>query len=171
MEGFGYACGVALAAVFVIAGGAKAARPAQTAAGFIALGLPAAATLARLVPLSELVVAAVLLAAPRPGGIAALVLLAAFSALVGRALRRGVAAPCNCFGAARGDPLSTLDLVRNAALAGLGAAAMIAGRPVAPGVPAAAAVLAAVGAGALGLRAARARLPGPARRRSLGSEA
>ena len=171
MEGFGYACAVALGAVFVGAGAAKAARPAETAAGFRALGLPAPPALARLVPLSELGAAAILLAAPRAGGAAALLLLGGFSVFLGRALRRGLTAPCNCFGAVRAEAVSTLDLVRNLGLAALAAAALLAGRPVVPSVPAAAVAVAAVGAGVLVLRAVRARVTRRSWRRSLGSEA
>ena len=157
MVGFGYACAVVLAAVFVRAGVAKAVRPQETAAGFAALGLPGAVAMARAVPLAELALAALLLAAPRAGGAAALVLLGGFSAFLGRALTRGVAAPCNCFGTARAEPVSGLDLVRNLLLAGLAAAALLDAHPVTPSVPAAAIALALAGAGALAMRSARTR--------------
>lgn len=155
MAGFGYACAAVLAVVFVRAGVAKAARPAETAIGFAALGVPGPPLTARIVPLVELVLAAVLLAAPRAGGAAALVLLGAFSAFVGRTLRRGLTVPCNCFGTARPEPVSPVDLLRNLLLGGLAVAALRAPEPVVPEVWAVAVALVAVGAGAAVLRTAR----------------
>lgn len=155
MAGFGYACAAALAAVFVRAGVAKLARPAETAIGFAALGVPAPPLTARIVPLVELVLAAVLLAAPRAGGAAALVLLAAFSAFVGRTLQRGLAVPCNCFGTARAEPVSGVDLLRNLLLGGLAVAALLATEPLVPDVWAVAVAVVAVAAGAGALRTAR----------------
>jgi len=157
MAGFGYACAAVLAAVLVRAGVAKAVRPAETATGFAALGVPAPAVTARIVPLVELVLAALLLAAPRPGGAAALVLLAAFSAFVARTLRRGLSVPCNCFGTARAEPVSGVDLLRNLLFGGLALAALLATEPVVPEVWALAAALVTVAAGATALRAARRR--------------
>ena len=132
MDDFGYACAVALAAVFVRAAAAKVARPAQTAASFAALGVPASAATARAVPFAELVVAAALLAAPRAGGVGASVLLVSFTAVLVRAVRGGSEAPCNCFGAARADPVSWSDVARNVMLAGLAVLALLASRPVVP---------------------------------------
>jgi hypothetical protein len=86
------------------------------------------------------VVAGVLLAAPRAGAVAALLTLAAFTALLARAVRSGLETPCNCFGAARADPVSWLAVVRNMLLAGLAILALAAPRPV---VPSPSAVLAA----------------------------
>ena len=129
MADLGYACAVLLAAVFVRAGAAKLARPAATGATFAALRLPAAGGMARAVPLVELLVAVALLAVPRVGAAAAVVLLAAFSAVLARAVRAGLDTPCNCFGAARADPVSGGVLVRNGLLAGLAVAALAAPRP------------------------------------------
>jgi hypothetical protein len=157
MVGFGYACAAVLAAVFVWAAVAKATRADPTARGFAAMGVPAPTVTARAVPLAELVLAATLLAAPRPGGVAALGVLAAFSALVARSVRRGVTVGCNCFGAARVDAVPGVDLLRNGMLAGLAAAALLAARPVVPNPAAVAAAAALVAAGVLVLRAARLR--------------
>lgn len=157
MDGLGYVCALLLAGVFVRAGAAKLVRPVPTAAGFAALGVPAAATAARAVPLVELVVAVALLAAPRIGAGSALVLVLGFSALLARALTAGVAAPCNCFGTARADPVSAVDLVRNAMLGAAASVALTAARPERPGTWAVVAALAAFGAGAAALAALRRR--------------
>ena len=125
MGWLGYLCALVLAAVFVRAAAAKLARPAQTAAGFGALGLPAAAVLAWAVPAAELVTAALLVAVPRPGGVVALVLLAVFTAVLAVAVRRDVATGCPCFGAASTKPVSWRDLARNVLLAGLAVAAWL----------------------------------------------
>lgn len=132
VDGLGYACALLLAAVFVRGGAAKLARPQVTATGFAALGVPAAVVLAGAVPVIELLVAVALVAAPRAGAVAALVVLAAFSAVLGRALRAGADAPCACFGTARTDPVSTTDLVRNGLLVVAAAAALTAARPASP---------------------------------------
>ena len=147
MRGFGYACALLLAAVFVRAAAAKLARPAQTAAGFSALGVEPAPVAARLVPLAELLLAAALAAAPAVGGAFSLVLLGGFSVVLGRAVRRGVGVPCNCFGAARTEPVSWTDVVRNALLAGLAVAALVDPRPGMPSLVAAAVTAALFAAG------------------------
>jgi hypothetical protein len=157
MSDFGYTCAVALAAVFVRAGVAKGLRPRDTAAGFAALGVPAPEAAARGVPVAELVLAVMLLANPRPGGVAALALLAVFSVLLGGAVRRGVTGGCNCFGAARLEPVSGVDVVRNGLLAVLAVAALGAPGPTVPHPLAAAAAVAAVAAGALALHTVRRR--------------
>lgn len=147
MDGLGYACALMLAAVFVRAGAAKLVRPAQTATGFVALGVPAAGLAARAVPVVELLVAVALLAAPRAGAIGALALLVPFTAVLAGAVRSGSEAPCNCFGAARVDPVSVVDVVRNALLIALAVAAVTATVPVVPGAPAVVTTVAAAGCG------------------------
>ncbi len=127
---FGYACAFVLAVVFAQAAALKALRPADTEAGFVALGVPGAPIVARLVPAGEIIVAIALLSVPRIGGVAALVMLGAFSLVLTRAIRTGLRAGCNCFGQTRGQPVSGVDLVRNALLAALAAAALLAARPV-----------------------------------------
>ena len=150
MEGLGYACARLLAAVFVRAGAAKLARPVQTATSFVALGVPAAASAARAVPVLELLVAVALLATPRAGAIGALALLVPFTAVLGRAVRTGSQVPCNCFGAARADPVSAVDVVRNGLLVAVALPAVTAGAPVLPGAPAVVATVIVAGCG-LGL--------------------
>ena len=160
MSEFGYACAVVLAAVFVRAGVAKGVRPRATAAGFAALGVPAPEAAARTVPVVELVLAVMLLATPRPGGIAALALLAVFSVLLGGAVRRGVTTGCNCFGAARVEPVSRVDLVRNGLLGLLAVATLAAPSPTVPHPLAAAAAMTVVALGGGALHAVRRRRPG-----------
>jgi uncharacterized membrane protein YphA (DoxX/SURF4 family) len=157
MSGFGYACAVVLAAAFVRAGVAKVVRNDATRAGFAALGVPGPAVAARAVPVVELALAVTLLAAPRAGGGAALLLLGVFTVFLAGAVRRGVTVGCNCFGTARVDPVSGVDLLRNGLLALLAAAALTAARPTAPGPVAAAVAVAVVAAGAWGLHAAHRR--------------
>ncbi len=160
MSGFGYACAVVLAAVFVRAAVAKGVQPRETVAGFTALRVPRPEATARAVPAAELTLAVVLLAVPRAGGVAALALLAAFSVMLGGALRRGVSAGCNCFGAARVDPVSDVDLLRNGLLALLALAALLAPAPRLPGPGAIAAAAGIVGAALALLRTARRRRRG-----------
>ena len=146
-EDIGYAAAVVLAVVFLRAAAAKLARGEDAARAFAALGVPAPAAMARGVPAVELTLAVALLAAPRAGGAASLVVLAAFSAALVRAVRARVSAPCACFGAATADPVSSVDLLRNGLLAVLAAAALVASRPVVPGPAAVAAVAVGVAAG------------------------
>jgi hypothetical protein len=157
VSGLGYACALLLAAVFVRAGAAKLARPSATAASFAALGLPGAPWAARGVPFAELLTAVSLIVAPRIGGAAALALLLAFTGLLVRAVRRGSTAPCNCFGAARADPVSGADVVRNALLGGLAGVGLAAGEPGVPAPPAILAAGAAFAVGVAGLGALRRR--------------
>ncbi len=123
----GSAAGIVLAGVFVWAGAAKLARPAITVDAFAALGVPAPEVTARLVPITELVLAAALISAPRFGGLVALVVVVGFSAVLVRALGAGTTAGCNCFGRARLEPVSRRDLLRNAVLAVLALVAAAAG--------------------------------------------
>lgn len=154
-NGFGYACALVLALVFVRAGVAKAVHRAETATGFATLGIPAASTVARVVPVIEVVLAVALLSVPRIGGVAALITLATFSAFLARALHAGVTAACNCFGQTHTEPISSLDLVRNAMLGGLGASALLVERPVVPTLAATLSALVIIGAGAILLFSAR----------------
>ena len=141
----GMAAACVLAATFSWAGAAKLSRPADTAAAFRDLGLGMTPALARIVPVAELLLAVALLAVPRLGGCVALVLLAAFSIVLVRAMSRGVEAPCACFGQPGAPPLSAVDLVRNGFLAALAGLAVAAGlEPRLPSLAAVAIVTAAV---------------------------
>ncbi|HSL58659.1 MAG TPA: MauE/DoxX family redox-associated membrane protein [Acidimicrobiales bacterium] len=132
MDGLGYAAALLLALVFVVAGVAKLVRPRRTATAFALLGLPIPRVLALVVPLAEILVAALLVAAPSVGGAAALVALAFFTTLIVGKLRRGDRVPCGCFGAARPAPLTAADVVRNVILGALAVGAILQARPEAP---------------------------------------
>jgi uncharacterized membrane protein YphA (DoxX/SURF4 family) len=113
-----------LALVFVRAGVAKINRQGATATAFGAMRLPAPRALARAVPILELALAVTLVANPRLGGVLALVLIAIFSAVLVRAVDTETG--CGCFGAAHSRPVSGVDLLRNAVLAGLAFLAVLA---------------------------------------------
>jgi len=145
----GMAAAGVLAATFAWAGAAKLGRPMDTAAGFADLGLAHPATLARGVPVVELLLAVTLLAAPAAGGAAALVLLGGFSLVLARALGRGVEVRCACFGRAGGPPVSWVELVRNGLLGALAVVALGAGlQPRVPALLPAVAIAVVVGASA-----------------------
>ncbi|HVM09537.1 MAG TPA: MauE/DoxX family redox-associated membrane protein [Acidimicrobiales bacterium] len=161
MDELASAAALVLAIVFVWAGVAKLARPSDTAESFAALGLPAAKALARVVPVVELALAAGLVFRPAVASWAALVVLGAFTFVIWVAIHRGVQAPCNCFGSARKEPVSTLELVRNAMLAGLAVIATAAhGAAGWPGVPSVIAITVIVAFGRLSLALAEFRRTG-----------
>jgi len=148
VDEIGSAAAAVLAAVFGVAGAAKAARPRATARAFAGLGVPLPGLLARVAPVAELVLAAALVVRPRLGGAAALVALIAFSAVLAAALGRGEPVSCGCFGAAGSAPVTAADLVRNALLGVLAAAALTVPGPAGvPGLAGAVAATAAVVAG------------------------
>jgi uncharacterized membrane protein YphA (DoxX/SURF4 family) len=125
----GGAAALVLAAVFAWAAVAKFRTPDETAASFHGLGLPAAAVLAKAVPVVELAVAAGLIVVPAATSWIALALVVAFSLVIVRAVAAGSTVTCACFGAAgaatddTARPVSTVEVVRNA---GLGALAIVA---------------------------------------------
>ena len=115
-----------LAAVFLVAGGAKLADLAGSRAAVEGFGVPAraAAVLGVLLPLGELCTAGALLPASsaRYGAIAAGVLLLMFVAAIARSMARGEAPDCHCFGAIHSEPAGARTLARNAVLLALAAA-------------------------------------------------
>lgn len=125
------ACGLVLAVVLAWAGAAKVVAPSETVASFAALGIPAPRALGRVVPVGELALAGALVAGLPGAAIAALALLAAFTAVLARVLRSGLRVVCSCFGAARREPVSSVDLARNGLLGllGLGALGTTGGLP------------------------------------------
>ncbi len=131
---FGMAAACVLSLTFAWAGAAKLGHLGETIRGFADLGLRRPEGLARAVPLVELAVAVALLAAPAVGGVATLVLLSGFTAVLVRALRRGDEVRCACFGQAGGPPLSWVELLRNGLLGVLAGLAVGAG--LEPRVPA-----------------------------------
>ena len=119
---------VVLAIVFAVAGIAKLRDPVGTAQMLRDFGSPrsSAVVFARLLPLAELVVAAALVptASARWGGVAAFVLLAAFTAAIVVNLALGKKPACRCFGQVASAPIGPATLVRNVAL--LAAATLVA---------------------------------------------
>jgi hypothetical protein len=135
MGGFGYACAVVLAGVFMAGGAAKLAWRRETRANFTQLGLPRPDVLAVGVPIVELVLAVLLLAFPVVGGVLSLLALAVFTAVLAHLLRGGTRAPCGCIGSPRdATPLSGRAIVRNGGLAALAVAALCA-EPNLPSAP------------------------------------
>jgi uncharacterized membrane protein YphA (DoxX/SURF4 family) len=130
--GVGTVAALVLALSFLLAGVLKLRMPAATRDAFRALGVPRAATAARIVPLTELALGILLVVVPRIGAVLALATLAVFTAFLGDRLRRGVATPCNCFGARSARPLSQREIVRNLTFVVLALLALLAPRPVMP---------------------------------------
>lgn len=117
MDAVGTISAALLGGVLAVAGGAKLRRRPATAGAFASMGLPFPGALASAVPAAELALAALLLVRPRAGGIAALVTLSVFSAVLARASTSGAGVSCGCFGTAHARPVSAADLVRNGLLA------------------------------------------------------
>jgi thiol-disulfide isomerase/thioredoxin len=117
--------------MLVIAGMAKLADQDGTRAAVTGFGVPAwaAGGLARLLPLAELSVAALLV--PRSsrvvGAAGALVLLVIFSAAIAVSLLRGRAPECHCFGRLHSAPVSWTTLARNGVFIALAGAVLAAG--------------------------------------------
>jgi peroxiredoxin len=109
-----------LAAVFATAAVAKLGRRAETEStlGAFGVGLGPRRPLALALPLVELAIAAALLpAASAPyAGVAAFGLLAVFTVVVARVLRRGEQVDCNCFGSFGSSRISRRTLARNLVL-------------------------------------------------------
>lgn len=151
MDDVARAAAIVLAAVFAVAAVAKLRQPVSTARSFAALGLPAPAVLAYAVPAVEAGLAVALVAVPRAAAWVAIVLLAAFTAVLARSITKGTGAPCACFGSARraSEPVSGVELVRNAMLAALAviATGAPAGAALVPPLPALVVVTLLVAAG------------------------
>ena len=126
MSAVGLVASIVLGLVFLVSGGAKiAAGPAwpEQAAG---LGAPALAV--PVLPWIEVVLGAILVMqlAPVAAAAAALVVLAAFTALIVRRLSQGRHPPCACFGAWSTKPLGAGHVARNAGLMVLAVVALFA---------------------------------------------
>ncbi len=128
-----------LAAVFFVAGLAKLADRRGTREAVVAFGSPAriAGGLAIALPVSELVVAGLLLPARTVlyGAAGAVALLVLFTAALTAALARGRSPDCHCFGQLHSEPASWRTLARNGAL--LAVAVLILGVGVADTPPSA----------------------------------
>lgn len=115
MAGLATIMTVTLAAVFALAAGSKIRRPRGDE--MHALGLPYPRALAVVVPIVELATAIALLVAPRSGAVAAIVLLAAFTAVLVRTIRSGRGVSCGCLGSLSDEPVTWTTVLRNGALA------------------------------------------------------
>jgi hypothetical protein len=102
------------AAIFGFAAAAKLRSRASTRAAVMGFGLPT--LIAPLLAPVELVTAVLLLVKPQVGGAVAALLLFAFTVVVGRALRRGVAVRCGCFGGTDQRPVGLDTVARNVLL-------------------------------------------------------
>lgn len=136
MSEVGYLAGCALALIFAWAALSKLRNPTRTATTFRALGLPAPTALARVVPATELAIAAALITITPAGATAAVGALAFFTTVLLGRLRAGAHVSCGCFGTATDQPISFVEPLRNALLAALAIAALAASGPDAPGLDA-----------------------------------
>lgn len=125
---------LAVAVVFAAAGAAKLADRDSFDEALVRFRIPGRHLATWIVPAAELAAAGLLLvpASARVGAAAALVLLALFTGTIVAALRRGEQPDCGCFGAASRAPVGAATLVRNAALAGLGALVVVGGAGAPP---------------------------------------
>jgi uncharacterized membrane protein YphA (DoxX/SURF4 family) len=149
VDAVAYVSALLLAATFAWAGAAKLRDRTTTERTFRAFGLPAPHRLATAVPAGELALALTLVAAPGWGGTIALAVLAGFTTLLARAMRAGVDVGCGCFGTARTEPVSFVEVVRNGFLAVAAIVAATAGGPVPPTLEAVIVVTAAAASASL----------------------
>lgn len=136
MGAVGVVSAALLAVVFLWAAFAKVSDRRQVTRDFAAMGLPVPVAALVAVVGAELLTAALLVVRPRWGAVASIALLVAFSGVLIRVLRSGRQIRCGCFGANHREPVSVVEVARNAALGGLGLLALGAesGAPI--GVPA-----------------------------------
>lgn len=120
-----------LAGVFVVAAVAKLVDLDATRRAFRQLGVPerAVAVAVVLLPLAELAIAVALVPAgtARWAAVAAVGLLAVFTAVVGVAVARGSEAECHCFGSVSSRPVGVGTLGRNAGLLALASFVVVGG--------------------------------------------
>lgn len=111
---WGIAAAAAVAAVLLLAGVLKLARPAEWRAQATGLGVPR--LLANVVPFVEIGLGAGLLVQWQRHGVAwaAAGLFAAFTALLGLRVVQGQRPPCACFGSLSSRPIGAAHFVRNA---------------------------------------------------------
>ncbi len=103
-----------VALVFTVAAVAKIRRPAT--AELRRLGLPAPHLLAAALPAGELLLVALIVASPRMGSAAAMVVLAVFTRVLIRAVADGLDLSCGCFGSAGNRPVTWATVGRNGVL-------------------------------------------------------
>ncbi|MEO6859630.1 MAG: MauE/DoxX family redox-associated membrane protein [Solirubrobacteraceae bacterium] len=125
-----------LVAVLAVAGVAKLADRNGARAAVIGFGVPAAlaGVVAALLPIVELVAAALLLTAATAAigaGLAAALMLT-FCTAITRSLLRGEAPECHCFGALHSEPAGAKTVARNLILAGAATAVALGGPGTSP---------------------------------------
>ncbi len=119
---------IILAGIFALAALGKLRDLTGAREGVAALASTSVAVLTPALPAAELAVAVGLLV-PRTSGLAAalaIVLLLIFSALMMRALRRGEAPVCHCFGSRTDQTVSVSMIARNSAFIALAIVAVVA---------------------------------------------
>jgi uncharacterized membrane protein YphA (DoxX/SURF4 family)/thiol-disulfide isomerase/thioredoxin len=125
---------IVLALVLIVAAAAKASRVRDAALAAEGFGAPRRIAPAVVVATAgiEVLLAGWLVSglATRPAALATLALLLLFTAVVARALRAGKRPACNCFGALSQGPVGGHTLLRNAVLAVLAVAVVVADGPV-----------------------------------------
>jgi uncharacterized membrane protein YphA (DoxX/SURF4 family)/thiol-disulfide isomerase/thioredoxin len=135
MDSFALVIQLLLAVVFATAGVGKLLDRAGSRTALAAFGVPEAVVpvASVLLPAAELATAVALVfhATARWGAVAALVLLLAFIGGISRALARGEAPDCHCFGQLHSAPAGRGTLARNAVLAALAGVVVVHG----PGTP------------------------------------
>ena len=131
----------AVAAAFALSAAAKITRPTAFAGGLAAFGVPAPATVARLLPPFEAALALLLVALPGQSwpAFVAVGFLALLTGAVVANLLAGRAVPCPCFDPEGDRPISVATVVRNGVLLAL---AILATGPTAGAEPAPAAAAA-----------------------------
>jgi len=112
-----------LAAVFAVAGWAKARDQVGTRRAVRDFGVPAVIStpVAFILPVAELTVAALLVLGDTAtlGAVGAIILLVLFIVAIAASLARGQRPDCHCFGQTRSEPVSRATLARNWALMAL----------------------------------------------------
>ena len=126
MNHFASACALLLAVVLVWAGAAKVRDPIGAQRSFAGLGIrvPVGVVIA-----AEVGTAIALVVRPRIGGIAAAVLLAAFTGVLVGAVARHSDVACGCFGSGSDEAVGAATIVRNVLLLGAALAATATVRP------------------------------------------
>jgi uncharacterized membrane protein YphA (DoxX/SURF4 family)/peroxiredoxin len=131
MGGLLLAIRLVLVVVLAVAGVAKLADREGTRAAVAGFGIAGrlAAPLAVLLPVAELIAAALLLAGltARAGAALALVLMLSFTAAIARSISRGETPDCHCFGQIHSAPAGPRTLARNVVLSGAAATVVITG--------------------------------------------
>lgn len=119
MDALGLVASIALGGLFLLAGASKIA--AATAWPRQALDLGAPAFVIPLVPWAEIAVGALLVSQLAPVVVAgvAIVILVAFTVLIGGQLARGRRPPCACFGAWSATPIGPWHIARNVGMIAL----------------------------------------------------